>query len=84
MSRIFSIVTLFLGLLATVATAQAQPRGDWEVLGEQRSRPGVESLVIDVPGRRAGRFDALKVGYDEAQLAAARPGRFRERPKAGF
>jgi len=62
MSRIFSIVTLFLGLLATVATAQAQPRGDWEVLGEQRSRPGVESLVIDVPGRRAGRFDALKVG----------------------
>jgi hypothetical protein len=53
-------MTVFLALVATVITAEAQPR-DWEVLGEQRSRPGVERLVIEVPGRRAGRFDALKV-----------------------
>ncbi|RIA56206.1 hypothetical protein [Dichotomicrobium thermohalophilum] len=61
MPRIISFLTVFLALMAAVVTAQAQPRGQWEVLGEQRSRPGVESLKIDVPGRRAGRFDALKV-----------------------
>ncbi len=61
MPRIISFLTVFLALMALVITAQAQPRGEWEVLGEQRSRPGVESLTIDVPGRRAGRFNALKV-----------------------
>ncbi len=60
MPRFISLMTVLLALMATVATAEAQPR-DWQVLGEQRSRPGVERLVIDVPGRRAGRFDALKI-----------------------
>ena len=60
MPRFISLMTVFLALVATVITAEAQPR-DWQVLGEQRSRPGVERLVIEVPGRRAGRFDALKV-----------------------
>ncbi len=58
--RILGLLTVFLGLMAAVA-AEAQPRGDWVVLGEQRSRPGVESLIIEVPARRAGRFDAIKV-----------------------
>jgi len=62
MPRIIRFLTVFLALMATATTADAQPRGGWEVLGEQRSRPGVESLAIDVPGRRAGRFDALKIG----------------------
>jgi len=61
MPRIVSLMTVFLALMATVMTADAQPRGGWEVLGEQRSQPGVEKLVIDVPTRRAGRFDAVKV-----------------------
>jgi len=54
-------MTVILALMAMVMTADAQPRGGWEVLGEQRSRPGVERLVVDVPTRRAGRFDAVKV-----------------------
>lgn len=61
MPRIISLMTVFLALMATVMAADAQPRGGWEVLGEQRSQPGVERLVIDVPTRRAGRFDAVKV-----------------------
>ncbi len=61
MRRIITFITVLTAVLAATVTAQAQPRGDWEVLGSGRSSPGVESLRIDVPGRRAGRFDAIKV-----------------------
>jgi len=61
MRRITAFLTVLTAVLAAAVTAQAQPRGDWEVLGSGRSSPGVESLKIDVPGRRAGRFDAVKV-----------------------
>jgi hypothetical protein len=61
MRRIIAFLTVLTAVLAAAVTAQAQPRGDWEILGSGRSSPGVESLKIDVPGRRAGRFDAVKV-----------------------
>ncbi len=61
MRRIIAFLTVLTAVLAAAVTAQAQPRGDWEILGSGRSSPGVESLKIDVPGQRAGRFDAVKV-----------------------
>ncbi|MFP3920409.1 MAG: hypothetical protein ACLFPA_06980 [Dichotomicrobium sp.] len=60
MRRIIWFLAVF-AALAAAAAAHAQPRGDWQVLGQKRSSPGVESLTVDVGGRRAGRFDALKV-----------------------
>jgi len=60
MRRILCLLTVLAALVGSVAMAQAQPRGGWEVLGEKRSSPGVESLVIEA-GRRDGRFEALKI-----------------------
>jgi len=60
MHRLLFFVPLLAALLTTALPTTAQPRGEWEVLGEQRTRPGLESLTIDI-GRRAGRFDAVKI-----------------------
>jgi len=61
MFRTLSVFVALIALAAMAVTVQAQLRGAWEVLGEKRTQPGVESLVIDVPERRAGLFDAIKV-----------------------
>ncbi len=66
MRRLFFVLSFLAAVMAASMTAQAQ-RGDWVVLGEQRSRPGVESLVIEA-GRREGRFDAIKIAVSGGNI----------------
>lgn len=66
MRRLFYVLSFLAAVMAASVTAQAQ-RGNWEVLGEQRSRPGVESLVIEA-GRRDGRFDAIRIAVSGGNI----------------